>query len=676
MRIYLLLLLFIQSVYSYADNVRIFRTDELLNMYLTHANKSTLQSTNKLDSQWDSSMPVFDIVPSEATDSTPPYSMYVKRGFSGNTLNGSNDICWSNEITMTVYSDVPCNVYLFNRNEPQKTIISTQFNHFYDAPWNPMSNYTRKFPLVATSPTSTKYDVVVTSLNGNKGYAVVYVTGNDSDAIKDDGTDYIMANGWVLPSEFYVPDSLRQINIFTAHSDSTCDPKILAFYNNNNVKYCDNFTENSLYHWGKNAQITFNENEVPRKFIVYSRTPTMNTDVFIAKRINLNKTDIFPLMDKYENDFCESAPASNMYNCGGWALQSWNKWRWPSVPVNWLTNTYYNEEDSITGLDRYFYLYGLQREGANSDNADIDVWAFKNEFTHLSVRCYNNPYSYGPGFESKIGSRERILHPRYGLTCDKEIIYPNGESNCPYGHVDHHLRYQNINTLLSLQFNNSEFTDEEKEKIARMVSLNSQSDKVSFEKAFRRLNNIANKNGVSNFHVLNTQPAYKSIVAMCTKKPLIIGLILQKLAENNLLASELISATTRSNAKPIIKKLRELDHEDINKTYKIRTPMSIAIGYAKLLLSGGPSVKPMNLIKVDFPEQLNINNSGNEIIVSNRGNISGIKLQLFNQYATWCSLLLTLNSDNSVTITVPQTGLYILNVRYDDETYSKKIYVK
>lgn|GEM_PF-3673655 len=38
--------------------------------------------------------------------------------------------------------------------------------------------------------------------------------------------------------------------------------------------------------------------------------------------------------------------------------------------------------------------------------------------------------------------------------------------------------------------------------------------------------------------------------------------------------------------------------------------------------------------------------------------------------------LLTLNSDNSVTITVPQTGLYILNVRYDDETYSKKIYVK
>lgn len=84
----------------------------------------------------------------------------------------------------------------------------------------------------------------------------------------------------------------------------------------------------------------------------------------------------------------------------------------------------------------------------------------------------------------------------------------------------------------------------------------------------------------------------------------------------------------------------------------------------------------MNLIKVDFPEQLNINNSGNEIIVSNRGNISGIKLQLFNQYATWCSSLLTLNSDNSVTITVPQTGLYILNVRYDDETYSKKIYVK
>ena len=52
-------------------------------------------------------------------------------------------------------------------------------------------------------------------------------------------------------------------------------------------------------------------------------------------------------------------------------------------------------------------------------------------------------------------------------------------------------------------------------------------------------------------------------------------------------------------------------------------------------------------------------------------------LLLFVQSVYSCAdNLLTLNSDNSVTITVPQTGLYILNVRYDDETYSKKIYVK
>lgn len=144
----------------------------------------------------------------------------------------------------------------------------------------------------------------------------------------------------------------------------------------------------------------------------------------------------------------QSSHQTGIYNCISWSVGVTSAWIWPL----WKSSKYYAEND-LEAFDNLYNDHGLTRDGATAENAVVALWAKIDEngnrhYTHASVTD-GNGYLHGFAWESKLGSNERIFHPR-------DILYDYSDSG--YGEI---VEYYTLDTNRKVQSVSSEIYDTE-----------------------------------------------------------------------------------------------------------------------------------------------------------------------------------------------------------------------
>lgn len=349
--------------------------EEMLQEYLDLLRKDSLEralAPKRIDTQ--PYQLEYDISPCLATDSTPPYSFYMKKGYDRNTLNGKIQFWNSDHARMTVLADIPCVVYLFDSNDAENTFRSYFFDKFdKDASTTHFPQGTFSVSLddvISSADVSTYYYYLVLPRDSMAGYETegrAYIRIQGDIPQNCDEADFSQAFGDVRPTLLTSPRDFDGTMLFTAHSDSITDPKIL-FFEDGEPTFCDDYKGKSMFDWGKEAKVIAGKETSLKRFIIFSEGDHLNTDFFICKKassvMKTNLTKCFPLLEEYKDDACLSAPGSGVYNCGAWAIGKWDDRYFP-----WYTSV----EGYYSSLDTYFDYYGLTRNGATEDNADVDV---------------------------------------------------------------------------------------------------------------------------------------------------------------------------------------------------------------------------------------------------------------------------------------------------------------
>jgi len=200
--------------------------------------------------------------------------------------------------------------------------------------------------------------------------------------------------------------------------------KVLAFN--------DDYEGDGNYEWGLKSRVL---KDLPKdvgyiQVSAYSSyTPTGNCDLY-AKVSESFTTYLFPKLDRREG--MRSAPDDDVnkeYNCGAWA-GGMTEFEWPvDIESDYCVKKYsqsgYAYCDPLPSFDKYFesarYVGAMEYERTSINDSEglIDLWYSSGYgYSHTSVGKYANNHAHGFDYESKIGTGERIFHPRHSLEGD------------------------------------------------------------------------------------------------------------------------------------------------------------------------------------------------------------------------------------------------------------------
>lgn len=117
------------------------------------------------------------------------------------------------------------------------------------------------------------------------------------------------------------------------------------------------------------------------------------------------------------DDAIQSSPATDFYNCVGWAGGSTFDIEWP---LDECSDFYREDKDSLASFDDYFASKGFTRKGATATNGVVALWAYvwnnSREYLHASIRNGADNHVHGYDWESKLGALARMFHPRDALS--------------------------------------------------------------------------------------------------------------------------------------------------------------------------------------------------------------------------------------------------------------------
>lgn len=215
----------------------------------------------------------------------------------------------------------------------------------------------------------------------------------------------------------------KKYNIFTCNSVNS-DPVIIVLDEDYNIlafddDYGGDYEVDGTFNWGNDARIRKEFKEKPKYISVFSYSSYNKsgmTDIYIGcKDADSYLTYYFKNLNVH--DCMEAAPATIRYNCMAWAMGLWDEWYWPSSEI--LDSK--NEEEQTLYFCDELHDYGYVQ--CDEESAMIDLWALFDEkgkfkkYTHMSVRNVSakDKFLHGYDWESKLGSSERIFHPRYSL---------------------------------------------------------------------------------------------------------------------------------------------------------------------------------------------------------------------------------------------------------------------
>ena len=204
------------------------------------------------------------------------------------------------------------------------------------------------------------------------------------------------------------------------------DPYVMLMYPQGGVlAYNDDFESESTFsdfNWGTDARIHFRHSSTYWVFTALSNSFPQSqyaatADIYTGIETHLTNqlTQIETNYPNYKvNDIMVSSTPSNYYNSLSWAFGDW-------------TSPCIYEGDGLTllnaleELDSYASIYGYTRNGANENNSEVDVYTKYSEtegdevLSFASVKSKGHYFAAGYSWESKLGSDERVFHPRHSL---------------------------------------------------------------------------------------------------------------------------------------------------------------------------------------------------------------------------------------------------------------------
>lgn len=664
------------SLLAYGDNVPIQtipnQNTEIL--YLNHL--QTLLYAQQSES-------FFDISPKGWDIDAPPYDFYMKKDYLNNTLCGNMSFWYSDSVSITVRSSVPCILYFFNENNLNDESYARNFNHYYSAPWQDENQYTATF---AINNYSYPYSFVLVSLNGQDGIASVYIKGNAWDDLTEEEIELLepderersvyfgkVTNAYIpCPQTFNANDSTY--NIFTAQSQT--DMRLCAIKNGRVYKFNDNYQGTGTHNWGTEARIKFTSDNIPNGIIAYSlnQTDTMKTNLFVGcKSYSRN---LFPLLNDDDGFLC--APNNNIYNCVSWAIGTWRQTC--SLP-------------SIIGFEIHGSInsvlmneYGLTTVGATEENSVVDLWVYEDEAKHFSIKGGFNGLAHSYSWESKIGDDVRFMHPRYALT----LLSPIATNTEPYGEVKYHLITTNnyMNNFYTRW--NCNLDDTEIKQIESLIEKNTQKEKDVFNHLYNKINNIIKKKNIISLKSINKLSEYKELISLCiNNNDKMIGLAMEKLLEGDDLPFQIIGDLTISDNKDIIDDVKAFYGEAKEKyesTKTLPTTHSLEILYVKGLLKKMNNKEDLkqiftsgNTLSTDENIfQIMINNTKLTITfdIGHKSTVSLGYKNINKQYGkTFIQQKLMEQGQHQVVIDVNENGIYTIDLVVNGNIYSKKIII-
>ena len=501
------------------------------------------------------------IEPTPAGSFHPAYSMYAATGFSvEDTFLEKFYFCQGD--TLRIYSEsLFVRFYIFNEESP--SIFSESFQPRFRSSGGVWGFILKNAEFII--PRTGNYYVLATSAY-DMGLIANYFRINN----------HVYNNVYVGHNIFARPNITLNDNngilSFTTNSNfdttlfllgGTDMPGKIIAYNDDDDLY-------TPYDWGTDSRISLPDNDNIIGFIVTQsikdsiqcNTIDKKTDVYLGTRVSGSTS--FPFFYLVQDDaMCSDGNFDDTYNCLSWALGCWNTWIWPFID---------DDEDTETNsfiLDDLLVSYGYTRYNTTTENSEIDVWMGTdsydntNRYLHFSVKALSNSTALGFDWESKLGSCERIFHPRYSLSGDL------------YGYPTKYYRrmsrqeLQQSNPLYAqvcdspLVFKNICFTEEELCQMSRGVEQVHHSILNVFDAQYKEVEIAFSQSMASDLSVLSNNSSYKKLFALSQEHPLLLYRAFQKLHEGEKVSVKLILDLTAKNNKDLVSQTRKHEKECI-----------------------------------------------------------------------------------------------------------------
>jgi hypothetical protein len=249
-----------------------------------------------------------------------------------------------------------------------------------------------------------------------------------SDLWKDGSlyaSDIPVAGTALYCGDIVTSDSL---NFFTCRLIGDSRLWLQSYYTGNGiVAYNDDYGGPGDFGWGMASRVRARVYRIRYAIAsaYQSAIPTGTCDVFMCCRDSAVMSS-FPKLKA--DDAIRSAPESSAYNCISWAggRTDLGRYFWPPDSANpWRGATDLESFDNFFGnrkggqtLVRYNGAMNYTRNGANTGNAAVALWALNGKYTHASVTKPGNDHPHGYDWESKPGGLMRTFHPRDALEGD------------------------------------------------------------------------------------------------------------------------------------------------------------------------------------------------------------------------------------------------------------------
>lgn len=350
----------------------------------------------------------------------------------------------------------------------------------------------------------------------------------------------------------------------------------------------DYISNNSDFYWGFNSRVRKRYTDTSNAILIScytSYSPTGNCDLY-ANCLEAY-TDI-------SDNFLQSAPSTvatiPTYSCASWAGGIYTHYFWPP---NVFVNQGLSELetfDRFFSTERYPGCSIFTRQYATALSSSIDLWATYSAdstllYQHTSVKKGADTNAHGFDWESKLGTLNRIYHPRNHVPFEG------------YGHVvAHYLKVDTGTQSISLEeaiangtaaVENVLFTKEESNFIEMQVRSIDPEVLSTFYSLLKSWQNVWDSTPLSNPDAIADCDEYRELLSFCAKDEKMNYAVFDYLGKGNLCASCLVKDLTLKENVTLLEKVWEKNKQN-EYTEKgaqiIRTIQSNAMLYVKELL--------------------------------------------------------------------------------------------
>ena len=326
-------------------------------------------------------------------------------------------------------------------------------------------------------------------------------------------------------------------------------------------------------------------------YATLSYNPTGKCDLYMkCKNVDFaswreEDRDAFPLLNV--EDAIQSSPATPVYNCFSWAGGITSYREWPEdesssyfCPIYWLAYTDYLASRGYTPVS------------ATQDNGVVALWGLGNDddmdnwvIQHASIRKGADANAHGYDWESKMGSLERIFHPRdalEGFSYGRIVAYFRKDPSLGYAMT---LEEEIADGTSKIEYTN--FNTDEKAYLAAKIDGISDNVLAQFNTLYAQWKSVTENTPYSSPDRIANCDIYRKTLSHCQSHPELIYAVYAKLEEGGIAAAKLVKDLTLDKNRDVMERIRKSNPSGKTRNgVKVYRPMlSNTVAYVKELLA-------------------------------------------------------------------------------------------